>query len=76
MWVGKGQYLKRNSMHARGRSGVLHKYRSHLTVRIQVCSLGCVSIANLGALSCDFGMPAHVVIHALTPTSAWEPRRS
>ncbi|KAL6780293.1 MRPL22 [Auxenochlorella protothecoides x Auxenochlorella symbiontica] len=35
MWVGKGQYLKRNSMHARGRSGVLHKYRSHLTIMMR-----------------------------------------
>jgi large subunit ribosomal protein L22 len=31
-WVGKGQYLKRVSIHGRGRSGVLHKKRSHLTI--------------------------------------------
>ena len=32
MWVGKGQYLKRSRFHARGRTGVMFKYRSHLTV--------------------------------------------
>jgi len=31
-WVGKGQYLRRVSIHGRGRSGVMHKHRSHLTV--------------------------------------------
>lgn len=31
-WVGKGQYLKRVSIHGRGRSGVMHKKRSHLTI--------------------------------------------
>jgi ribosomal protein L22 len=31
-WVGKGQYLRRISIHGRGRSGIMHKYRSHLTV--------------------------------------------
>ena len=31
-WVGKGQYVKRVSMHGRGRAGVKHKYRSHLTI--------------------------------------------
>ncbi|PRW39363.1 50S ribosomal L22-like isoform X2 isoform A [Chlorella sorokiniana] len=31
-WVGKGQHLKRISMHGRGRSGRRLKYRSHLTV--------------------------------------------
>ena len=31
-WVGKGQYLRRVSIHGRGRSGVMHKTRSHLTV--------------------------------------------
>ncbi|KAI8112130.1 hypothetical protein M9434_003454 [Picochlorum sp. BPE23] len=31
-WVGKGQYLRRISIHGRGRSGVMHKTRSHLTV--------------------------------------------
>lgn len=31
-WVGKGQYLRRISIHGRGRSGIRHKYRSHLTV--------------------------------------------
>ena len=31
-WVGKGQYMKRVRMHGRGRSGVMHKYRSHLTI--------------------------------------------
>lgn len=32
MWVGKGVYLKRTSLHGRGRSGKMQKYRSHLTV--------------------------------------------
>ena len=32
-WVGKGQHLKRISMHGRGRSGRRLRYRSHLTVR-------------------------------------------
>lgn len=31
-FVGKGQHVKRLSMHARGRSGVRHKYHSHLTI--------------------------------------------
>ena len=31
-WVGKGQYLRRVSIHGRGRSGVMHKNRAHLTV--------------------------------------------
>ena len=31
-WVGKGQYLRRISIHGRGRSGIMHKYRTHLTV--------------------------------------------
>jgi len=31
-WVGKGQYLRRVSIHGRGRSGVMHKTRSHLTI--------------------------------------------
>lgn len=31
-WVGKGKYLRRISIHGRGRSGVMHKYRSHLTI--------------------------------------------
>lgn len=31
-WVGKGQHLKRISMHGRGRSGQRLRYRSHLTV--------------------------------------------
>lgn len=31
-WVGKGQYIKRVAMHGRGRAGVKHKYRSHLTI--------------------------------------------
>ncbi|KAI7841487.1 hypothetical protein COHA_004880 [Chlorella ohadii] len=31
-WVGKGQHLKRISMHGRGRSGRRLRYRSHLTV--------------------------------------------
>ena len=31
-WVGKGRYQKRTSLHGRGRSGVRHKYRAHLTV--------------------------------------------
>ena len=30
--MGKGRHLKRTSLHGRGRSGVKHKYRSHLTV--------------------------------------------
>lgn len=32
VWVGKGQYYKRVSMHAKGRSGIRHKYHSHLTI--------------------------------------------
>ncbi|KAK2078204.1 hypothetical protein QBZ16_004072 [Prototheca wickerhamii] len=35
MWVGKGQYLKRSRFHARGRTGVMFKYRSHLTVMLK-----------------------------------------
>ncbi|KAL4440559.1 hypothetical protein ABPG75_003560 [Micractinium tetrahymenae] len=31
-WVGKGEHLKRISMHGRGRSGRRMRYRSHLTV--------------------------------------------
>lgn len=31
-WVGKGRYIKRTSIHGRGRSGIRHKYYSHLTV--------------------------------------------
>lgn len=31
-FVGKGQHLKRLSMHARGRSATRLKYRSHLTI--------------------------------------------
>ncbi|EFN53873.1 hypothetical protein CHLNCDRAFT_136009 [Chlorella variabilis] len=34
-WVGKGQNLKRTSMHGRGRSGKRLKYRSHLTVLLR-----------------------------------------
>ena len=30
--MGKGTHLKRVSLHGRGRSGVRHRYRSHLTV--------------------------------------------
>ncbi|KAK9820938.1 hypothetical protein WJX74_010517 [Apatococcus lobatus] len=30
--VGKGQYLKRMWPHGRGKSGIRHKYRSHLTI--------------------------------------------
>lgn len=31
-WVGRGTHLKRVNMHGKGKSGVLHKYRAHLTV--------------------------------------------
>ena len=31
-FVGKGQYAKRMKTHARGRSGVRHVYRAHLTI--------------------------------------------
>lgn len=34
-WVGRGTHLKRISIHARGRSGTKHKYRSHLTVLLK-----------------------------------------
>lgn len=33
--MGKGQHLKRTSMHGRGRSGRRLKYRSHLTVLLR-----------------------------------------
>ncbi|KDD75223.1 hypothetical protein H632_c799p1 [Helicosporidium sp. ATCC 50920] len=31
-WVGKGQYLRRVSYHAKGVAGRRHRYRSHLTI--------------------------------------------
>lgn len=42
-WVGKGQHLKRVSLHGRGRSGQRLRYRSHLTVSGGAC---------LGVLRC------------------------
>jgi large subunit ribosomal protein L22 len=31
-WVGRGSHLVRAAIHGRGRTGVRHKYRAHLTV--------------------------------------------
>jgi large subunit ribosomal protein L22 len=33
--VGKGQYLRRVSMHGRGRSGTMHRPRSHVTIKLE-----------------------------------------
>lgn len=33
--VGKGKYLRRVSIHGRGRSGVMHRPRSHVTIKLE-----------------------------------------
>ena len=33
--VGKGQYLRRVSMHGRGRSGTMHRPRSHVAIEVE-----------------------------------------
>lgn len=33
-YVGKGDHVKRTSVHGRGRSGVRLRYRAHLTVSV------------------------------------------
>lgn len=35
IYANKGHYMKRLSMHSRGRHGIRHKHFSHLTVRVR-----------------------------------------
>jgi len=35
IWAGKGQYIKRLKIHARGRTGVMHHPHCHVTVVLQ-----------------------------------------
>ena len=85
-WVGKGQNLKRTSMHGRGRSGKRLKYRSHLTVRPggeasrqAGRQAGCQRRwrvgGDLGGASTDSPLPAVAPCQVLLREEEEEPRR-
>ena len=71
--MGKGQHLKRISMHGRGRSGRRLRYRSHLTVRLvwaaevvpRLCVAGPASAVRCSPASAVCGRPASRVLHHL-----------